>query len=958
MPTSGRRRFVPLAVEYWRRQDYPESELIVVGDAGAPIADLLPRDERVRFVEVPAGTTVGARRNVACEHARGRLIAHWDDDDWYAPDRLRRQVAALRRTGAPLCGVPSMFFYDLRAGRAWRYDHPPHGSPWLSALCYERSFWEAHRFADQNVGEDALFLWGGDAARYAVLPDLDLQVCMLHGENVAPKKTRSPAWTPVPVAEVAALLGDDWRRYARSGAARATAGHNGVTVSIPYHRCRPHIRRAVESILAQTHRDLRVVVVNDGDPAPPWDELAHLDDPRLVRFELPENRGRYFADAVVLGATDDPYLVVQDADDWSEPERIARLLRAVRLEHAAGAVSAAWRHRWGRGEPVRETPRALEPPLAPELRHRAEHHGLFRTDALRAVGGYFGGFRVGYDTLLINFLLMTGRLAYVDEPLYHHVIRPDSLTSARETGMRSELRREATARLRALFEAAHRVYQRYLDGEADRPALLEAIREAAGRWVTPEDRRALARETARLRAMLEAAGGVEALPVRAAPASEDAPPALAPEATVGVGNPETAGAEPAGAGDLETLLAAPAIDWGDWAINRPLARALVGALEAAGARRILDVGSGVSTAVLAWYAARHGARVTSLEHAPAFAARTRAMLDALELVEPVELIVAPLGARACPDGRRHPWYDAVLGGPFDFVLVDGPPGQHGREAAFFAVYPHLAERWELWLHDGARAHEAACVDLWGRHFDFERSLETDLDPRGVWRLRGRRDAAGGLGVGLLTGGRPALLAGTVEALRRAAPGLLERAHVVALVNGPDPATRAYVDGLDFVDRRLDHAGPTLPIGEATSRVMAAVAAAPGVRHVLHLEDDWAAGDDDPGWLERARALLDARPEVGQVRLRHAGERVLPYHMVTRRPIRWEPADGCRLSPAAHFTFNPSLIRAADVPRLFPCSGEAEAQRRFLAADFATAQLVPGVFRHLGETHSLRRALNR
>src|SRR5690606_4514374 len=96
-----------------------------------------------------------------------------------------------------------------------------------------------------------------------------------------------------------------------------------VVVSIPCFGCHRYIARSVESILQQTYTDIQVVVVNDGDPRPPWEALSHIDDPRLVRFSLPENYGPYFAHAVVLAATSSPYFLVQDADDWSDPERIA-----------------------------------------------------------------------------------------------------------------------------------------------------------------------------------------------------------------------------------------------------------------------------------------------------------------------------------------------------------------------------------------------------------------------------------------------------------------------------------------------------------------------------------------------------------------------------------------------------------------------------------------------------------
>ena len=102
-----------------------------------------------------------------------------------------------------------------------------------------------------------------------------------------------------------------------------------VVASVPYFNARGYIRRAVESLLAQTHRRLTVVVVCDGDPYPPWPELAHIQDPRLVRFSLARNYGPYFAHQVVLGASTDRYFLVQDSDDWSTPARVSALLHAL-----------------------------------------------------------------------------------------------------------------------------------------------------------------------------------------------------------------------------------------------------------------------------------------------------------------------------------------------------------------------------------------------------------------------------------------------------------------------------------------------------------------------------------------------------------------------------------------------------------------------------------------------------
>jgi len=100
MPTRNRPHFAGQSISYFLRQDYPQRELIVLDDGDEPIADLIPRDDRVHYVRLPQRRPVGAKRNLACEISRGELIAHWDDDDWMAADRLSLQVNQLLHSGA------------------------------------------------------------------------------------------------------------------------------------------------------------------------------------------------------------------------------------------------------------------------------------------------------------------------------------------------------------------------------------------------------------------------------------------------------------------------------------------------------------------------------------------------------------------------------------------------------------------------------------------------------------------------------------------------------------------------------------------------------------------------------------------------------------------------------------------------------------------------------------------
>ena len=221
---------------------------------------------------------------------------------------------------------------------------------------------------------------------------------------------------------------------------------------MPYWRTPATIRAAVEAVLNQTYPDLMLYVVNDGDRREaPWTVLADIDDPRLVRVDLPENRGRYFADAAVLAAVSTPWFAIHDADDVAEPEWLEWLLAAADREgwdacFAPQTVVAV------DGTARREEVGSLLP--VRRLRHIAHHAAVYRTQALRDVGGPHPAFRIGYDTLIVNLLTLRHHCGAIDRPVYTRYLRPGSLTTAPETASGSPARRAARRELQRLYALA------------------------------------------------------------------------------------------------------------------------------------------------------------------------------------------------------------------------------------------------------------------------------------------------------------------------------------------------------------------------------------------------------------------------------------------------------------------------------------------------------------------------
>jgi glycosyltransferase involved in cell wall biosynthesis/GT2 family glycosyltransferase len=216
MPTADRRVFVPEAIRCFLRQDYPDRELIVIDDGRDPVADLIPPDPRVRYLRLDRRHTIGAKRNLACQAARGEIIVHWDDDDWMASRRLSCQVAGLLKANVDVCGLDRLLYYDVVSGQSWQYVYPAGGRPWVggNTLCYTRAFWEGNPFPDVSVGEDNRFLWSGRRKSIVRLTDHTFYVALIHPGNASPKLTRQPCWQPYPTPEIRRLMGADWAFYA------------------------------------------------------------------------------------------------------------------------------------------------------------------------------------------------------------------------------------------------------------------------------------------------------------------------------------------------------------------------------------------------------------------------------------------------------------------------------------------------------------------------------------------------------------------------------------------------------------------------------------------------------------------------------------------------------------------------------------------------------------------------
>jgi glycosyltransferase involved in cell wall biosynthesis len=319
MPTCDRRAFVPLAIRFFQRQDYPRLELLILDDGVDPVGDCVPDDPRVRYIRLDGRHSVGAKRNLACAEARGEIIVHWDDDDWYPPSRVSRQVHALVDRPAEVCGSSRLLFFDPAAERAWSYEYVAGHQPWVAGttLAYRKDVWSRNPFPDAQVGEDARFLWSGAVKTVADLADPTLCVGIIHPGNTSRKDTTGTYWCSSPRARVEALLGEDLRFY--RGLLQPASALPLVSCIMPTFNRRRFVELALRGFARQDYPRKELVVIDDGTD-PVGDLVEGVPGARYIRLGRRASIGakRNLACAEARGEI----IAHWDDDDWYAPDRL------------------------------------------------------------------------------------------------------------------------------------------------------------------------------------------------------------------------------------------------------------------------------------------------------------------------------------------------------------------------------------------------------------------------------------------------------------------------------------------------------------------------------------------------------------------------------------------------------------------------------------------------------------
>ena len=454
-------------------QTFTEWELIIVDDASTEDLKAVVdgfADERIRLIRLDANVGVPKGINMAMKEAKGEYIGILASDEFITPDKLTVQVEYMDAHAGVDCvwGLPgkgefgqrplweqSMLRAHNRSNEAWVRDllelRAPIGG---ASLLMRRRVMKELGYMDENLtifSDHELYCRFFKKYTGVVLP------YRWADEIKTAEKTQRELNSGKADGELAYVREKHKVELPKVG--------SKITIGIPSFNHAKYLKDSIGSVLAQTHQDFEILVLNDAGTDDFNTVVQQFTDPRIKVMAFPENMGVWEAqNQMAFRATGDFYVPFA-ADDILEPTYLARCLAEFQNNPWLEMVCCHTDFIKEDGTPFNDKenpmmniPRARNLPreqMLSELHPGNRYHGpgMYRTKVISDLGGWEKEYKVIADYQMYLKLLQRDAYLVIEEVLAHSRVDGKNL---------SLLDQERAKELPWLYHAARKPFYRQL----------------------------------------------------------------------------------------------------------------------------------------------------------------------------------------------------------------------------------------------------------------------------------------------------------------------------------------------------------------------------------------------------------------------------------------------------------------------------------------------------------------
>ena len=188
IPTRSRADLLEKIIQCFERQTWKDKELLILDDTNGgseKIEKLRQKHQQHKIWHTKNSLTIGEKRNQLIQESTGTIIAHFDDDDYYAPDYLKtlaNEIIDGRNDFVKLTGwfclheaSKTLGYWDttrddlehyifgglkkieLRSEKFTKQAYSSFYRGYGFSYVYTKDIWERVKFESRNLGEDSSF---------------------------------------------------------------------------------------------------------------------------------------------------------------------------------------------------------------------------------------------------------------------------------------------------------------------------------------------------------------------------------------------------------------------------------------------------------------------------------------------------------------------------------------------------------------------------------------------------------------------------------------------------------------------------------------------------------------------------------------------------------------------------------------------------------------------------------